>query len=1169
MYPRPAALGPHQIRLRPCNHTRARVESYRLAIEGPHRLHWLQDPHGNHVARITFELGQRVSSFEVLVELALDIKPVNPFDFFVDPRCREVPFLYPDGLAAELAPFLVEDGPAFATGPAARGFFAALPTAGVSVDLVVELNRQIAARIAYVIREESGVWTPEETVSQGRGSCRDSAALLVAALRSRGLAARFVSGYLLQLTDEGMIPDQPRGVGHDVVDLHAWAEVYLPGAGWIGLDATSGLLTGEGHVPLAVAAAPAPAAPIDGTSDTAADRIEYSTTIMRLGHETRPTAPYPEPVWRELLAAADGADAALTAAGLTLTSGGEPTFTSREAPTAPEWNAAALGPSKWAHGLRLASALRARLAPGAAVLARMGKHYPGESLPRWALDVIGRRDGQPVWPLRVASRAATPPTATAAPIPATISEARQLGDAIARHLGLSGALTAAFEDPWPLLRDEAALPVDLDPHTAGLADPEERRRLARALERGLGATVAWVMPLARRDRTWVTEPWVFRRAHLFLVPGDSPAGLRLPLASLPPGPPPPPALDPSFAPDAIDPRGLGEPAPDDEADAADRLADDELLPAGEGSPRARALLRRAHRQLRLDASDRARARIATEQPAALVAGRPLTTTAPPAPIPAPGDPPPPATGVTSVRTALVIEPRDGVLWVFLPPLATFANWLDLVAAIDAARVDTDLDAHLEGYPPPPSPDQFRFAVTPDPGVLEVNLPPVGSSRAHAALLETVFETALATGLQSEQYLLDGRLAGSGGGHHLTLGGPTPASSPWLVRPALLGSLITFFQHHPALSYLFTGLFVGPTSQAPRLDEARHDALYELEIALERAHGAEPTPAWLVDALFRNLLCDVAGSTHRAEISIDKLFDPQTPFGRQGLVELRAFEMPPHPRLAAAQVVLVRTLCAAFARRSYRAPLTRWGQGLHDRFLLPYFLERDLDDVLAYLAQQGLALPTAAYHPFVELRCPLVGTIEAGDLQVEVRNAIEPWHVLGEEVTAGGTARFVDSSLERLEVRARGLDPERHRVLVNGVRLPMRATVHADTHVAGVRFRAWCPPHSLHPHLGVHHPIRLDVLDTWAGRSLGAGAYHVWHPEGRAFLTPPLTRVEAAARRAQRFTHEGPLPFPVQARELPAHPDQPYTLDLRRLDLDRPLPRLEDWTDPFGAKADAG
>jgi uncharacterized protein (DUF2126 family) len=782
-------------------------------------------------------------------------------------------------------------------------------------------------------------------------------------------------------------------------------------------------------------------------------------------------------VWRALLDAADANDEALASAGLSLTIGGEPTFTSRFEPTLPEWNGGAMGASKDARGRALAAELRARLAPGCAVLTRTGKHYPGESLPRWAIDLIARTDGVALWP-DVALPAA--------------GDAEQLARAIAARLGVPATLHAAYEDPWHVVRDEALLPVIADPRAAGLDDPEERRRLARVLDRGVGAPAGWVLPLARNAAgdAWLTEQWTFRRGHLFLIPGDSPIGLRLPLGSLGPGLPPP--MPEEEEPHEKDPRRA------DDADAQRKLA---VRGAAAGVPWS-----------------------------------------------------------SGIRTAICVEARGGAVHVFLPPLGRGADFLALIDAIEHARRDAGADARLEGYPPPPSRELRRFSVTPDPGVLEVNLPPVARGRAYAELVETVFDAALAAGLVSEKYLLDGRLAGSGGGNHLTVGGPTPLTSPLLARPDVLASLVTFVQHHPSLSYLFTGLFVGPTSQAPRVDEARHDALYELELALDRAH-AEPRPApWLTDALFRNLLVDVAGSTHRAELCLDKLYDPATAYGRQGLVELRAFEMPPHPRMAAAQGVLVRALVAAFAERPYRAPLVRWGQELHDRFLLPYWMWRDFEDAQAELARRGVALPLDAYRPFVELRCPKVGELEAAGATIEVRNAIEPWHVLGEEVTQQGTARFVDSSLERIEVRATGLVPERHLVLVNGAVLPMRAAG-ASTQVAGVRFRAWAPPHALHPHLGIHHPVRLDVVDTWARRSIAAGAYHVWHPEGRAFEAPPLTRAEAAARRAQRFTREGRLAAPIAPRRIDPHPDQPYTLDLRRLAMDRPMPRAEDWLEP--------
>ncbi len=1074
-YPSPATLGPHQIRLRPANHTRARIESYGLHAPEGCTLRWQQDPYGNHVAHLSFPKGLRLRELDLRVDLAVDIRPVNPFDFFIDDRCREVPFAYPPELQKDLFPFLDPDDDSLHGGPRLAGFLDELPSRGDTLGLVVALNRAVNQAIRYVIREESGIWTPEETLDHGCGSCRDSAVLLISALRSRGLAARFVSGYLVQLQDEGMIPDAPRGVGRDVVDLHAWAEVYLPGGGWIGLDATSGLLCGEGHIPLACTARPALATPVEGTSDTPAERVSFEMQVGRLGHEPRPTAPFTDETWQALLEGGDRADAVLASQGLVLTIGGEPTFTSREHPSAAEWNGEALGPTKWSQGQRLAQELRRTLCPGAALLERQGKHYPGESLPRWALDLVGRRDRKPIWG----------DLAGGAVRPVDLDEARRFAEEVALRLGLSGALIPAFEDPWHFIQVESALPADVDPLETDLADPEERRRLARVLGGGLGREAGWVLPLARESGSWRSDAWTFRRGRLFLIPGDAPLGLRLPLSSI--------AGRPHVV-ATVEPPQPGPPDP-----------------------------RR------------------TEEKEDLARQERLVTSASPAPA-------------TSLRTALCVELRGGRLRVFLPPLASAEDFLALLARIDDVRRDAGLDVGLEGYPPPPSPDLFRLAVTPDPGVLEVNLPPSEGTRAHADLMAAAFDAALHAGLTAEKYLVDGRMAGSGGGHHLTLGGRTPLESPFVRRPDLLASLIAFLQHHPSLSYMFTGLFVGPTSQAPRVDEARHDALYELEIALARAFQREEAPPpWLGDLLFRHLLVDVTGNTHRTELSIDKLYDWRTPQGRQGLVELRAFEMPPHPRMASAQMTLMRSLVAAFAAEPYAAPLVRWGAELHDRFLLPTWMWRDFEDVLAFLARHGLALPAEAYRAFVELRCPLVGRMQAGDVTVEVRNAIEPWHVLGEEATAGGTARYVDSSVERIEIRVEGLVAERHQVLVNGHNLPLRPTGNRGEFVGGVRFRAWAPPHSLHAHIGIHHPIRIDVLDLWGRRSLGACAYHVWHPEGRAYDTPPLTRFEAAARQAQRFTLEGPLPWPVVPRPASPHPDMPYTLDLRRFPIDRPPP----------------
>ncbi|HEY1418666.1 MAG TPA: transglutaminase family protein [Myxococcaceae bacterium] len=1095
-YPRPATLGPHLIRLRPADHTPARVESYGLHVSPTAQLRWQQDPYGNRVARVAFRKGTRVETLELLVELGLEVRPINPFDFFLDEIAETVPVPYPSALREALAPYLVRNTPEFIEGPRFQQLDAALPSSGRSLPLLTTLNQEVAHRVRYVLRDEPGVWTPEQTLTEGRASCRDSAVLMVALLRARGLAARFVSGYLVQLADEGMLPDEPKGVGRDVVDLHAWAEVFLPGAGWIGLDATSGLLCGEGHVPLACSASPALAAPVEGTSDCAASEITFDVRVGRLGHVPRPTAPFPEPAYQVLLESADRADQQLRACGLSLTSGGEPTFNSREHAEAPEWNEGALGPTKWTQGLRLAGELRRRMLPGAALIAAQGKHYPGESLPRWSLELVGRADGKPIWSGDVGPFSGA----------MELEQVQRVMETVARRLSLPAGVLAAFEDPWHFIEGEAALPLEVDALTADLDDGEERRRLARVLRRGLRREVGYVLPLARKDGRWVTDAWKFRRGRLFLLPGDGPIGLRLPLTAI-----------------------LGGEVPEPE--------EPPVLPPDPRRPEVAALLAEKQER-RLAPTKSAREPLVRQRPSAR-----------------PG----------AVRTALCVEGREGELRVFLPPLARAEDFLGLVEVLDGVRAETGLPLLLEGYIPPRSPLLRRFSVTPDPGVLEVNVPPAASGREHAGILEATFEAALHAGLHSEKYLLDGRISGSGGGHHLTLGGPTALESPLLVRPDVLASLLTLLQHHPSLSYLFTGLFVGPTSQAPRVDEARHDALPELEIALARAfqREGEPLTPWMVDGMFRDLLVDVSGNTHRAELCIDKLFDWRTAHGRQGVVELRAFEMPAHPRLAVAQAVLVRSLVASVAREPYRGKLVRWGTRLHDRFLLPYWMWSDFEEVLAHLSDRGVALPGEAYRPFLELRCPVAGRIEAGDVALEIRNALEPWNVLGEEVTAAGTARYVDSSVERVEVRVEGLVPERHRVLVSGWELPLRSTGTMGEAVGGVRFRAWAPPRSLHPHLGVHHPLRFDVVDGWTRRSLGACAYHVWHAGGRGFRSPPLTRFEAEARRSQRFTRESPMPWPVTPRPTQVHPDTPWTLDLRRLPGDHPIPEPDE-EDPTGA-----
>jgi uncharacterized protein (DUF2126 family)/transglutaminase-like putative cysteine protease len=1088
-YDEPALLGPQLVRLRPAEHTRARVLSYNLAFTPEGEVRWQHDPWGNRIARLTFPAEQPSSELAVIVDAAFEIRPLNPFDFFVDDRCRELPFSYPDELGRELGPFLAS---AHARpGPRLARWLEEVPQRGYITDYLVALNQRVADNVRYIIRDEPGIQSSEETLERRSGSCRDSALLLCDALRAHGFAARFVSGYLVQLADEGNIPDMAKGVDRDVVDLHAWCEVYVPGAGWIGLDGTSGLLTGEGHIPLACTVAPALAAPIDGTSSVGAARVSFSVTVARIGHEPRPRRPYTDEAWSAIRAAGRDVDAALTAAGLCLTMGGEPTWTSREHPRAPEWNLEALGPTKWDQGLCLARELMQRLPPGLLAMQRMGKLYPGESLPRWVLELVWRGDGVPVWQAPSLLDLAAPADDHLVKddaAPERLALARELCVAIADRLAVPPELVAGHEDPWVAIMREMNLPDDVDPLAAELDDPEERRTLARVLTRGLGAAVGFALPLGRSGGGWTSDRWTFRRGAMFLVPGDSPMGLRLPLERL-----------------------GGVPWPTCHEDTTSRREPFAFVP-----PRMQT---RGERETR-----------STSAPAALG---------------------------YRVTTALCVEPRSGAMCVFLPPCPSAEDFLALVSAVEAAAAELSIAVRLEGYPPPADPRLRSCAITPDPGVIEVNLPPAASFDDYVTMLETVADAANHAGLSTEKYQLDGREVGSGGGHHLTLGGPTTIDSPFLQRPELLAGLLRYLQNHPALSFLFTGLFVGPTSQAPRIDEARHDALGELEIALARAEAAVAPPPWLTDRLFRNLLADVAGNTHRTEICIDKLYDPWTLSGRQGLIELRAFEMPPHVQMAAAQMLLVRALSARLARAAYRQPLVRWGTALHDRFLLPHYLWSDFRDVVSDLGAHGIGLDEAWYRPFLDHRCPLLGRLELDNVALELRSALEPWPVLGEQPGShGGTSRYVDSSLERLEVRAFGMTPGRHRVAVNGLLLPLVPTGTASEEVGGVRFRAWQPPEALHPEIGIHHPLRFDVVDTWAKRSLGACTHHVWHPEGRGFEDPPLTAFEAAARRAQRFSTEGHAPWPVELIPAEPHPDHPYTLDLRLYPLDRRMPPTE-------------
>ncbi|MCB4823027.1 transglutaminase family protein [Roseicella aerolata] len=1111
-YDRAVALGPQTIRLRPAPHARTPILSYALKISPrPHFLNWMQDPQGNHLARVVFP--ERVTSFEVEVDLVADMATINPFDFFLEPEAETWPFQYDHILDQELAPFRKLEEP----GPLLRDFLAAIPRHGQrTVDMLVALNRTVQERISYVVRMEPGVWSPEETLGQGRGSCRDSAWLLVQVLRHLGYAARFVSGYLIQLVADVKPLEGPEGPTTDFTDLHAWAEVYLPGAGWVGLDATSGLMAGEGHIPLAATPEPVSAAPITGLVEKAEAEFGFAMAVTRVRETPRVTKPYTEAQWQDILARGQAVDRALAQGDVRLTMGGEPTFIAADDMDAPEWNTAALGPTKRRYAGRLLRRLAPLWSPGAALQYAMGKHYPGEQLPRWALYSHWRKDGEPVWkdPALLASDEDTD-TATA-------EDAARFARLLAERLQVDpGLVTAAHEDIHYYLWREKRLPPNVAVEDARLRDPLERARLARVFGQGLAAPVGSVLPIRRviqdGQRRWQSGRWFFRGEHLFLIPGDSPIGFRLPLESLPWMSEEDAArifeaeADP-FAPTGpLPPRQAFERGRSAESGPSDgyRMVSQDPRGGGFGAGHGPAMGAENFRPVPQDLP---------------VVGR--------------SDP-----GV--VRTAMTVEARDGLIHVFFPPLHQAEDWLDLAAAIEATAEETGRKVVLEGYLPPRDDRMLHFSVTPDPGVIEVNIHPASSWPEMVERTGQLYEEARQVGLSAEKFMLDGRHVGTGGGNHVVMGGATAADSPFLRRPDLLKSLVGFWHNHPSLSYLFCGLFIGPTSQHPRVDEARQDALADLEIAFSKVRPGVETPPWMTDRLFRNILADMTGNTHRTEFCIDKMYSPDSSSGRLGLVEYRALEMPPHARMSAAQMLLMRSAIAAFWRTPYDRRLIRWGTRLHDEFMLPHYVEQDFGDVLRELADLGFPLEKDWFASHLEFRFPRIGEVTLRGATLELRHALEPWHVLGEEPGGGGTVRYVDSSTERLQARLRGWVEERYTLACNGHEVPLTRTETEGEYVGGVRFKAWDPSSALHPTIRAQSPLVFDIYDRWTGRSLGGLTHHVAHPGGRNYETLPVNANEAEARRRTRFQPFGHTPGPMPAPKAIPAKEAPRSLDLRR------------------------
>lgn len=1133
-YDREIEVGPQVIRLRPAPHCRTPIESYSLRVTPEnHFINWQQDPHGNFLARIVFE--EKISHLTIDVDVVANMSVINPFDFFVESDAENHPFKYSAETLEELKPYLVTEAP----GSQLSSYLKTIDHDHErTIDFLVDVNQKLQQHIEYLVRLEPGVQSCEETLEKKSGSCRDSAWLLVQILRHLGLAARFTSGYLIQLKPDVKSLDGPSGTEVDFTDLHAWTEVFLPGAGWVGLDPTSGLLTGEGHLPLASTPKFSGAAPISGSIDECETEFEFAMQLNRIHEDPRVTKPYTDSQWAAIDTLGKAVDEKLSASDVRLTMGGEPTFISIDNQDDPQWQTEAIGEEKNRLANNLMSRVKTRFGDCPLLHYGQGKWYPGEPIPRWSKTCFVRKDGLPLWKNQ-RLLAAEGYDHQHSP-----DDAKQLISVIAHHLGVDRHnVTEAYEDAIYHIWQEQRLPADVDLSKEDSLDSIDRKRLARVLEQGLGNPAGFILPLMFNRNAirphWVSGPWLTRADRVNLLPGDSPMGYRLPLESLVTVPK---AIQENYRP--LDPTAPRSPLPQPvefriqpKDSLVGKVGATVRQMASVAGSQIVGLTRETQAKTSRDSSDFVGG-----------SGQNLRDASGTSPLEN-GSPHYSFNSAQSIPFALCVEVRKGTLHVFMPPTDQLEQYLEILAAVEDAAVQLNRPVIIEGYKPPHDHRIKSFSITPDPGVIEVNVQPAESWEELKEITEGLYDDAYHCRLGTEKFELDGTHSGTGGGNHVVLGGPTPLDSPILRRPDLLRSLIGFWQNHPSLSYLFSGRFIGPTSQAPRVDEGRSDAIYELQIAFDELdrqakspNGCQPSMA---DRIFRNLLIDVTGNTHRAEICIDKLYSPDSSTGRLGLVEFRGFEMPPHQRMSLTQQLLLRTLVAKFWDTPYTEALVDWKTRLHDQFMLPHFVWRDFCDVIATCQQSGFEMQSEWFLPHFEFRFPKIGGFTHNSVHVELRQAIEPWNVLGEETTGTGTSRYVDSSVERMEVKVSGFVDERYVITCNGRALPFHPTETQGQYVAGVKYRAWQPPSCLHPTIPVDGPLTFDLFDRWLDQSVDGCRYHVGHPGGLNPTTFPVNSYEAESRRAARFSKTGHHGINIVPREGSINRDFPMTLDLRK------------------------